>query len=384
MRDSHRAQSLLLYIHAGTAQLHKRRAQWLWPSSSCQMNSSICDTIQCHLLELVTHGRLSNPWTVPTLRSIRWKTISSGNQVALDTFIADAISLIFWSVDRQSVGNIHFQRPQWVSVKMEVALSSATDYGERYEEKELLGEGGFGKVIFRKKKAENLICSHTNHQGVSSWVSKEREIICSKAVGHNKEEAERQRFGRDQPYQRPRQPLHHKVFHFSDLGFLLNLQSCQIHRGFWDGQGHCASDGASPGRGTLWEVCWWGGHSHRGQYHCHRRSNKWKKKLILSSELIWMFFFSPSFSNILLPGGLLPFCQTGLKSPVIWIILFTVLVSLVSVSFHSSVFHFWYFSHSSKGQQRFGISSQQVHRPPWSKGNETRPSKLCETHIFRQ
>ena len=232
-----------------------------------------------------------------------------------------------------------------------------------------------------KQKAESLICSHTNHQGVSSQVPKEREIICSKAVGHNKEEAERQRFGRDQPYQRPRQPLHHKVFHFSDLGFLLNLQSCQIHRGFWDGQGHCASDGASPGRGTLWEVCWWGGHSHRGQYHCHRRSNKWKKKLILSSELIWMFFFSPSFSNILLPGGLLPFCQTGLKSPVIWIILFTVLVSLVSVSFHSSVFHFWYFSHSSKGQQRFGISSQQVHRPSWSKGNETRPSKLCETQI---
>ena len=40
-----------------------------------------------------------------------------------------------------------------VSVKMEVVLSSATDYGERYEEKELLGEGGFGKVIFRKQKA---------------------------------------------------------------------------------------------------------------------------------------------------------------------------------------------------------------------------------------
>ena len=39
------------------------------------------------------------------------------------------------------------------TVKMEVVLSSATDYGERYEEKELLGEGGFGKVIFRKHKA---------------------------------------------------------------------------------------------------------------------------------------------------------------------------------------------------------------------------------------
>ena len=39
------------------------------------------------------------------------------------------------------------------TVKMEVVLSSATDYGERYEEKELLGEGGFGKVIFRKQKA---------------------------------------------------------------------------------------------------------------------------------------------------------------------------------------------------------------------------------------
>ena len=94
---------------------YEEGVRWLWPSSSCQMNSSICDTIQCHLLELVTHGRLSNPWTVPTLRSIRWKTISSGNQVTLDTFIADTISLIFWSVDRQSVfcGNIHFQRPQW-------------------------------------------------------------------------------------------------------------------------------------------------------------------------------------------------------------------------------------------------------------------------------
>ena len=366
MRDSHRAQSLLLYIHAGTAQLHKRRAQWLWPSSSCQMNSSICDTIQCHLLELVTHGRLSNPWTVPTLRSIRWKTISSGNQVTLDTFIADAISLIFWSVDRQSVfcGNIHFQRGH-------------SEDGGGVEQCDGLwgtiwGEGTFGRGRLWKgdfQKTENLICSHTNHQGVSSRVPKEREIICSKAVGHNKEEAERQRFGRDQPYQRPRQPLHHKVFHFSDLGFLLNLQSCQIHRGFWDGQGHCASDGASPGRGALWEVCWWGGHSHRGQFHCHRRSDKWKK-LILSSKLIWMFFFSPSFSNILLPGGLLPFCQTGLKSPFIWLILFTVLVSLVSVSLHSSVFHFWYFSHSFKGQQRFGISSQQVHRPPWSKGKK--------------
>ena len=100
MRDSNRAQSLLLYIHAGTAQLHKRRAQWLWPSSSCQMNSSICDTIQCHLLELVTHGRLSNPWTVPTLRSIRWKTISSGNQVTLDTFI------VLWKYSFP-------ERPQW-------------------------------------------------------------------------------------------------------------------------------------------------------------------------------------------------------------------------------------------------------------------------------
>ena len=48
---------------------------------------------------------------------------------------------------------IFISREATVSVKMEVALGSATDYGERYEEKELLGEGGFGKVIFRKQKA---------------------------------------------------------------------------------------------------------------------------------------------------------------------------------------------------------------------------------------
>ena len=47
---------------------------------------------------------------------------------------------------------IFISREATVNVKMEVVLSSATDYGERYEEKELLGEGGFGKVIFRKQK----------------------------------------------------------------------------------------------------------------------------------------------------------------------------------------------------------------------------------------
>ena len=35
---------------------------------------------------------------------------------------------------------------------MEVVVSSETEYGDRFEEKELLGEGGFGKVIFRKQK----------------------------------------------------------------------------------------------------------------------------------------------------------------------------------------------------------------------------------------
>ena len=38
------------------------------------------------------------------------------------------------------------------SVRMEVVLSSVTEYGERYEEKELLGEGGFGKVKFLASK----------------------------------------------------------------------------------------------------------------------------------------------------------------------------------------------------------------------------------------
>ena len=38
------------------------------------------------------------------------------------------------------------------SVRMEVVLSSMTEYGERYEEKELLGEGGFGKVKFLASK----------------------------------------------------------------------------------------------------------------------------------------------------------------------------------------------------------------------------------------
>ena len=38
------------------------------------------------------------------------------------------------------------------SVRMEVVLSSVTEYGERYEEKELLGEGGFGKVTFLASK----------------------------------------------------------------------------------------------------------------------------------------------------------------------------------------------------------------------------------------
>ena len=35
---------------------------------------------------------------------------------------------------------------------MEVVLSSVTEYGERYKEKELLGEGGFGKVTFSCKQ----------------------------------------------------------------------------------------------------------------------------------------------------------------------------------------------------------------------------------------
>ena len=69
--------------------------------------------------------------------------------MTLDAFIADAISFGLLT-DNLCFVAIFISRE--ATVKMEVVLSSATDYGERYEEKELLGEGGFGKVIFRKQK----------------------------------------------------------------------------------------------------------------------------------------------------------------------------------------------------------------------------------------
>ena len=103
---------------------------------------------------------------------------------------------------------------------MEVVVSSETEYEDRFEEKELLGEGGFGKVnsswlwgvkslVWYLPFSGSAISPWI--QGVSSWVSKERGFICGKAAGYNEEEAERQCLGRDQPHQGPRQPLHHKV-----------------------------------------------------------------------------------------------------------------------------------------------------------------------------
>ena len=112
------------------AQLHKRILR-----NDCQRERTSCWSCQMDLWHLcdVLHSKspiipcLSNLWPVQPFRSVRFMT-------SFFSFRSFPSLNLTWRKERRC----------WrLRLRM---LNSATEYEERYVEKELLGEGGFGKV----------------------------------------------------------------------------------------------------------------------------------------------------------------------------------------------------------------------------------------------